>query len=719
MAEETTIPTGAMPVGQRIDPMIRPDQVTITEGDKLAPEFDDDAAASIVYMNYEKARAYLETNSWLLNWQETDILYQSPQYDRNVRTETGRPARISRFIVAKNTNTMTRQEKRALFAEQVPFTLRATKVEDESHIDAWTILINKLLKRSEFLYHAKLLAECQGLQGTGIGKYGWEERTVIKKKRKRKNPPEQIEQPLGQTTVLNTKESDKFITVPEEEHQSFPFFEFRRLGTTLFDPKWRTPNRPDISAKYAIDIEYVTVRDLMEMRELDCYKNIPDEEILKAWILRCHFGDAPSPGQVADTMMATGSAVTHAEGEHRNLDADPFEQPILMLEQWTESRVTAILCYEGQKLTIRNEEHEFGRVPHVTANWWNLPNSGYGIGVGWLTSPDQRINQGVTNEALKMIGFPMNAPIMIRRGENTPTQNIITGFGRFWQVDTPPDGDVRKVASYLQTPPVPPDAWRFIMESAQSAEDLSGANSTFAQGNLGGPRSSAARTATGAGRIAEMSDANLSDPVDAFAEGVIVPFILFLMEMVKDRMPLDEIRQILREKLAKAIIEEIDFEQFLNVEYEVDVLAGQKLALRAALTQVIPFFEQIVQQPQILEYLHQRGETIDFREILSVYLQMSALNMQPDVFRKLSPQEMQTVQQMNPNTAKLSAQIAVEKQRGQNKLQEVAAKGQTDLATKAAEVAMEHYSGGAALERAEGMSERKTDEQEFEGGIQG
>ena len=716
MAEQTKIPTGAMPVGNRIDLMIQPDQVEITSGDRKAPEFDDDATATIVYEDFEKARAYLETNSWLLNWQETDILYQSPQYDRNVRTETGRPARISRFIVAKNTNTMVRQEKKSLFAEQLPFTLRATNIDDEEHIEAWTILLSKLLKRSEFNYHGRLVADCQGLQGTGICKWGWEERTVVKKKRQRKNPPTQIEQPLIGPQTINTVESDEFMTVPVEEKQSYPFFEFRRLGTTLFDPKWKTPNRPDLCG-YAIDVDYVTVRELMRMRELECYKNIPDEEALKEWIMRAQFGDAPSPGQVADTQTAQGSAVTHAEGEYRDMSADPFEKPILLLEKWAPDRVSAILCYEGQKLTIRNEEHEFGRTPHGSANWWNIPNSGYGIGVGWLTSPDQRINQGVTNEALKMIGFPMNAPVLIRRGENTPTQNIVTSFGRFWQVDTGPDGDVRKAASFLQVPPVPADAWKFIMDSVQNAEDVSGANSSFAQGNLTGPRSSAARTATGAGRIAEMSDANLSDPVDAYAEGVIVPFIEFLMEMVKERMPLAEIRQILKEKLAKDIIAEIDFEQFLNVEFEVDVLAGQKLALRAALAQVIPFFEQIVQQPQILEYLHQRGETIDFKAMLQVYLQMSALNMQPDVFRPLTPQEQQTVQQMNPNAAKAQQAIAVEKLRGQNKIQEVQAKGQMDLATKAAETAMEHYSGGAALERAEGMSMRKHDQDILENGL--
>jgi hypothetical protein len=80
----------------------------------------------------------------------------------------------------------------------------------------------------------------------------------------------------------------------------------------------------------------------------------------------------------------------------------------------------------------------------------------------------------------------MNAPILIPQGRNAPTQNIIKTFGQFWGVETGPDNDVRKSAMYLPTPEVPADAWKFIAMSQQDSEHVSGADSTFAGGQLGG-----------------------------------------------------------------------------------------------------------------------------------------------------------------------------------------------------------------------------------------
>ena len=72
-----------------------------------------------------------------------------------------------------------------------------------------------------------------------------------------------------------------------------------------------------------------------------------------------------------------------------------------------------------------------------------------------------------------------------------------------------------------------------------------------------------------------------------------------------------------------------------------------------------------------------------------------------------------------------AAQTAIQKEqlRGQNKIAEVQAKGQTDLQTHVAEQAVdkgiERLSGGQPLERAEGFDERKTDEQDLEQGVPG
>lgn len=709
---------GQMPIGNRIALPIRKEDVEITEGNAEPARFTDDAAATLVWQNYQQARNYIENHSWLLEWQHTDILYQSPTLDRFPRVHNDRPPRISRFLVAKNTNTMARKVKRAIFAQQNPFFLRPKGKTTERMVDAWTAIVAILLKRMNFKYHGSLVIDCQTLQGTGIGKMGYDTKTVIREHRRRKSPSPTIDLPIGGQKEIPSDESDEFEVEPKKVEETWPYFEYRKLGTTLFDPKWCTPNRPDLSGTYSIDIEYVNFEDLQEMRKSTCYKNIPDDETLKNYFLNLPVQSAPQGSQIEDNFSAQGSSVTHAEGRNRQTSENPFDKPLMLIEEWTCRTVRALLCYEGQYLIIRNEEHKMPRDPHVTANWWSIDANGYGMGVGRLDGPDQRINQGVLNEALKMLAYPMNAPIVYLRGENAPTQNVIQRHGGFWAVDPPPGvNDVNRAVGFLPMPPIPGDAWKMIQYSLQNSEDLVGANSTFAQGNLGGPGSSAARTATGAARISAMSDENITDPVDNFADGVIVPVVEFCIWIVKEIMPLWEIREILSDSDAKIVLDLIEEEEFMNSEFDIDVLAGQRLQAKQGIQQLIPIYMQILQQPQIMEYLHQIGKTADLAVILDLMMQVSELEGEEDVIRDMTPQEMKNFQNFSPNIQRTQSALAVQQAKNQGKIQEVHAKSQDDLANRAAEIAMEHTAEGIPFTRASGLVERAQDEAFLKGQI--
>lgn len=710
-----------MPVGSPLN-QIRREQVEFTEGDAAPPVYDDDAVATLVWDNYNEARNYLENNAWLLDWQETDILYQDPTPDRFQRVQQGRPARLSQFLVAKFTRTEARAVKRALFAEQVPFFLRPVGKETQQQVDAWTALIAALLKRMKFSYHAGLLINTQTLQGTGVGKMWWDERTVTKKGRKRKNLPAQSTMPDGSMQEVPTKESDEFEDVSEEVTESWPRFEYRRLGTSLFDPKWCTPDCPDESAGYVVDVDYVYLGDLMQMRQLDCYKNIPSEETLIKFFFWKAEGSAPVGSSIEDSFTAQGSMVTHAEGRNRQTNRTPAQIPLLLLEMRTiDGDTMTVLCYDGQKLTIRNDNDGIRSLLHPTATWWPIDNCGYGMGVGKISGWAQRLKKGVLNEAVKMVAYPMNAPILTRRGENAPTQNVINRMGGFWQVDCAPNEDVNKAVGFMKMPEVPPDAWKMIELAQHDGENLTGANSALQQGNAPGPGSSVTRTAAGVNRVAGQSDQSVADPVDSFADGVIVPLVVFLIQCVKTKMPLAEIRQILSVKHAAAITSAIDLDQFLNCEFEVTVLAGQKLAAKAGIQQLIPLFLQIIQQPQLMEYQHQIGQTINYATIMDLMMQVSELMDQPDIFIPMTPAQKEAMAQNNPGAQKVQGALAVEQARGQSKQAEIQTQGEVDMAKEAAKIGMEHvaeqHARQSELELAEGRVNRGVDESELRTGL--
>jgi urease gamma subunit len=230
------------------------------------------------------------------------------------------------------------------------------------------------------------------------------------------------------------------------------------------------------------------------------------------------------------------------------------------------------------------------------------------------------------------------------------------------------------------------------------------------------------RTATGANRAASQADAQVSDPI-AHLEGIIVRWNRFKWQQVIDVMPIAEIRAILSKKFGDAILKRIDAEKFLDMEFNIKVLAGQKLAAKAAIAQLIPFLLQLLQQPQLMEYMHQKGWTINFLAIEKIFLRVSELQGAEDIIVPLSDEEKQQVAQLNPNAQRVQAAATLEKLRGANRIQEVQEKGKQDLQNTIVEKSLDHVVGEVPLENefalAEGRVDRNTDMQELQNGIPG
>jgi len=713
-----------MPLGQTTNLRIREDQVKLDKSVAKEIALDDDAAASLVWQDYQKAMAWVDQNSWLLEWQYIDYLYQSPNYDRDWRSAANRPARISRFNVAKNRNVMSSQIRRAVFGDDKWFALDprgklAGLPDAESYLNAWTELFLILSERADLEYQMRLFIECFSLQGTAILTPGWEEREVIKKSRKPTESPVEITMPTGEKRKLHTLKSDNWKTVTDTVSESWPYIEYRRLGTTLYSEKWRHPGRPELSGWPRIDIDYVEFADLRQMRELDCYHiedengklqpTIPDDENLKKYFLANPQGDAQVGPQVAQQMNANSSVVYHAQGEQAQVSLNPFVRPLMKIAYWTPQRVIEMLVYDQRKVVIRNDEHGLGdHAAGYTANWYNIDNSGYGYAIGRLNAGDQRMSQGVLNEVLRMIAYPLNAPILYdASGQNAPTQNIIAGLGLMLGIDTK-TGDLNKAVRFMEMPQIPSDAWKIYELAMQGGEQLVGADKAMMQGQLPGPSSSIGRTATGASRMADKADENIADPVQMI-EFVLERWLQFLWKGVREVMPIKEIRDILSERYGEKILDSIDAEQFLDAQFEIKVLCGKKLAAKAAIAQLVPFLLQILAQPQIEQYQQQIGMRVNYGGIAELFLRMSELAAREDIFIPMTKEQQALAKQMNPAFQKVQAQAQVEQQKGANKIAEIREKGKQDMTKTMTEKAMDHVQGAIPLELAESRLARNTD----------
>ena len=127
-----------------------------------------------------------------------------------------------------------------------------------------------------------------------------------------------------------------------------------------------------------------------------------------------------------------------------------------VLEWWRETEVRVVL---QQKCVIRNGKHKLPDKPFLSANYWDIENAGFGMGVGRISGADQRVEQGLINAILDILAFAVQPEYAIARGANVPTQDQRRRLGGIRLVD---GADASKAVALVQQPQPPPDAWRAI-----------------------------------------------------------------------------------------------------------------------------------------------------------------------------------------------------------------------------------------------------------------
>lgn len=217
--------------------------------------------------------------------------------------------------------------------------------------------------------------------GFTVGSWGWEDCEHKEKVYER--------QPDG--TVKGTL---KVVTIAQ------PTFECHDLKNILVDPACK---RQDIQkgARYVIKQKMVTSNELDDLRDDDTYKNIPSRSDLRDIL-----------ANKAEPTQDTLGAIKHAtwrefqsELDSKSTSVDPLQQPLELLEYWTNDRVITVL---QRRIVIRNEENEFGKLPFVSAAFVDVLGSAWGFGVARLLSGEQRLQQGVVNNWIDSLALVLN-----------------------------------------------------------------------------------------------------------------------------------------------------------------------------------------------------------------------------------------------------------------------------------------------------------------------
>jgi hypothetical protein len=680
---------------------VHPDDVTTSPRPEIAPRYTDAAVLSIVVQDYISASAWLNDKRWPLQWNESDVLYQSPRTMSVFEGSTVTRSNVSRFTVAKQTNSLAPAIAGAIFSDPTPFAIRPRPATHQDSARAWTELVSELLDQINFKQECSYGIQAMTNSGTVIFKLGWETETSIETHYVRKSAPAQVDMPLGKPLTVFTEESDEFEAVDVEVTRNRPTFEKCRLGQVFPCPKWRAPNQI-WKANWIVYEDYLNYYDLQTLRENPEY-DIPPDDVLRQIFLDNL--EQTKSANALESSLSANTSVHHAALADTDWTEDPLMKPMQFLEWWSKTDVRVVL---QQCCVIRNGKHMLPDKPFLSANYWDIEDAGWGMGVGRIAGADQRVEQGMINAILDILAFAVQPEYAVARGANVPTQDMRRRLGGIRMVD---GNDASKAVALVPQPMVPPDTWRAIQASIGSSEGATGADQATVQGTLPGRGSSMGHSGTGAGAIAAASAGRLQSPVERFIDGVFIPFLNFLFQMVKEKMPIGEIRAILGDRTPDLTV---DFGDFMSTNVKFETLAGTKLAARNRMAQALPFLLEVFGNQALIQQLSSTGYKVNAMELVKMVLDMSEWKNRADLVVPMTDQDKQMMAQQNPAAIKAQADSAALAQKHQNDMQLEDKKIAGRIASKSVETTHSKLIE-SPLDRAASFAERTADERAMQG----
>lgn len=662
----------------------------------LPAKYTDAAVLSIVVKDYQRSSSWLDSHRFPLNWVEADLLYQSPRTLAVFENSAVTRANVSRFHVAQMVNSLSPAIVGAIFSDTIPFEIRPRANAHQNTARAWKELIAQILDDISFKQICMTGIQSMVTMGTCVFKMGWETVTKIETHYRRKAAPPQIPMPMGPPLTVFTKESDEFEAYDIEVTKNRPTFEKMEIGRVFPDPTCNTPNQL-WRAKWVVQMHYLNYNDLTALRENPDYDIPSDDQLRQAFL---YDNEVPDSTSSLDQALTSNITVHHAQREDFDDSEDPLMKPLQVLEWWSKDQVRCVL---QQKVVIRNQSHNLGRIPYLSANYWDIENALWGLGIGRISGADQRASQGLINSYLDILAYAVNPEYAIARGANVPTQDQRRRLGGIRLVD---GTDATRAIALVEQPQIPPGVWPALQELVSSAESATGADTATVQGSIPGRGSSIVRTGTGAGIVGQASSTRLQSPVDRFLEGVFLPFLDFIYKMVKERMPISEIRDVLGERMPDLMV---DFGDFLEMNVKFEALAGAKLAARGRMAQALPFLFEIFSNQAIVGQLSETGWKVNVEELVSMILDMSEWKNQKDLVVRMSPEEIQTMMQQKAAAMQTSSQqeLLHQKQQGQLQLED------KKIAGRVAVNAIKQTHNAAVntpIDRAASFAERVADE---------
>ena len=346
-------------------------------------------------------------------------------------------------------------------------------------------------------------------------------------------------------------------------------------------------------------------------------------------------------------------------------------QRVELLEYWTEDRLIYVL---GRRHILYNGTNPYGYIPFYNISFVDVLDRFYSMGMGDVQESEQRLQQGLINGRLDEVNLALHPPIRKKRGQPIPLSQLRRRPGLVTEADDPEkDIYTEEISNVTQ------NAYLEVQASEIRSQRRDGINELVVQG-VASQGNSANRTAAGVNTQASATMSRIGYFVENVQEMVLVPMIDDLLILNKKFNTPQGVMEILGPegqlvKLDPAIIR--------RVEMRFEMRASNKAASRSAMLGVAPWLIQTLMNPELIGEMRMKGITLDEDEVINIALDATGYRShKSSLFRKLSPQEMQAIQQQQIDQTK----IATQQIRGQSQMEITQEKESSNLLQKLMEM---------------------------------
>ncbi len=454
--------------------------------------------------------------------------------------------------------------------------------------------------------------------------------------------PEPGMPPQQGTNVVDFSKARRVLEKREvEDIENRPILEHVSIKDFYIDPNCTSPVIQDPSCGYICQRAYKTIQYLDSLRDNKEF-NIPSNAELVDMA-------SQKPSAQADTTKSMVELMRFGAWAPQNdSTSDPAGKRLELIARWSADRLVWTL---NRKIAILNKPNPYGFIPFYDAFYADVPDRFYGLSMCDVLEGEQRFRTSLINARIDELALAIHAPVQYKRGLNIPSYQLRTRPGQMIQVETPGEDYIRTEMGNITQ-----NAYIEDTASDARAQKITGLSDLVAQGMPQQGGNSANRTAAGIGAQVQAGSSRIQGLLETIEDTFIEP-------MLNDVVRLN----ILFPPVGTPPSQ---IQQFQHLK--LYMRASAKMKSQSNLMQTLPLVLQSITNPAFLDHLAQQGLSLNWLEIMTMILDTTGFRNEQDLIHKLSPQEMQQMQQRQQ--AELQAKQGMQQQRLQSQQQITQAK---------------------------------------------